>query len=58
MSYIPEPGLDAELARAREQELEVKAAAYAQRHPDDADGEVRRPGLIARMLRALRSRRD
>jgi hypothetical protein len=51
--------LDGELARAREQELEAKAAAYAQRHPEDGDdGDApRRPGLMTRLLRLLRVRR-
>jgi hypothetical protein len=50
MSFTPPPELDGELARAREQELEAKAARYAELHPD---GEPR-PGLIARLLKRLR----
>ena len=52
MSYVPEPGLDAELAKSREQELEAKAARYAALHPDEDP----RPGLLARLLKALRLR--
>ncbi len=53
MSFTPQPELDGELARAREQELEAKAARYAELHPD---GEPRL-GPVARLLRALRLRR-
>lgn len=56
--YPPGAPLDNELTRAREQELEAKAAAYAQRHPEAEDGEPRPAGLVARLLRALHLRRD
>jgi hypothetical protein len=50
MSYVPQPGLDNELAHAREQELEAKAARYAELHPDDEP----KQGIVARLLAKLK----
>jgi molybdopterin-guanine dinucleotide biosynthesis protein A len=52
MSFTPQPELDGELARAREQELEAKAARHAELHPDDQP----RQGPVAGLLKALRLR--
>jgi len=54
VSYVPPPSpLDNELARAKEQELELKADQYARAHPD---GSTKR-GPVRQVWDALRGRR-
>jgi hypothetical protein len=58
MSFLPPvtppTPLDSELAHARQQELEEKAARYAQLHPDDGLGETS-AGIIRRTLSRIRA---
>jgi len=51
---VPPTPLDYEVARAKQDELEVKAARYAQLHPSDHGGEES-VGPIGRALRRVRA---
>lgn len=58
MSFIPPvhgpSPLDNELARAKQDEIEVKAERYAQLHPDDPDRGAR-GGPVGRALSRIRA---
>jgi hypothetical protein len=55
MSYVhgPNPELEFEAVRAREQELEAKAECYAATHPDDG-GSASSPSLLRRLVNLVR----